>query len=462
MRILIADDQTSVHTYLSTAISMLNDETDRFELFHSFDGEECLQLIEQQEPYLLFLDIRMPQLDGIGVLETIQKRKLRIPAIIILSAYGEFSYAQTALRLGVKDYLLKPIDRSKVSELIAKIHSEYFQWVSHSLADWLVLHHACTLPFSQFPLQHASFFGLMVSPTLAPELFHCFPVHFSLQDGRGFALVPSEVSLTFSNSCETIICSAVRCMDTNAKVQESFDECKRVYSLKAFYSGFPTENVQQETFSLEQLLQQLISALIAKDSDSISASLFHFFNRFAMEQTLPEECTSRTIRVLLNLMKQLPAETIQRLVISDMLDMEVELYECFMHCKTLQALHSVFLEMLQPKPVSSQIDDLLSPSMLEIQQYLSDHFAEPLTLEGLGQQFFISKYELCRRFKQSTGDNLWNYLTTLRIQHAKELLNTTTLKIYEIAEAVGFHSTTHFSNTFKKYTGIRPQRWNRD
>lgn len=460
MRILIADDQSSVHTYLSAVVSLFNGESDSFELFHAFDGEECLKLIEQQEPYLLFLDIRMPLLDGIGVLENLQKRNLRVPVVVILSAYGEFSYAQTALRLGVRDYLLKPIDRSNLTELITKFHTEYFQMVSHSLADFLVLHRPCTLPFSQFPFQHSSFYGLLTAPALTPELFQHFPVHFSLSDGRGFALVPAGDRPFFSKPCELAAYSAVHDLESITDVQKSFDESKQTYELKSFYADFPAEPMQQETSSLEQLPQQIASALLTRNSGVLSASIFHLFNHFAVEQTEPEECKNRTIRILLNMMKHLPAETIQQLIINDMLDMEVDLYECLIQCETLQALHSVFQEMLQPKPASTK-EDSFSPSIQEIQQYLSEHFAEALTLESLGQHFYISKYELCRRFKQSTGDNLWNYLTTIRIQYAKKLLDTTSLKIYEIAEASGFHSTTHFSNTFKKYTGIRPNHWNR-
>lgn len=71
------------------------------------NGEEALKAVQQCKPDLIITDLKMPVLDGIGMLEKLRESGSRIP-VIILTAYDTFDYARSALRLGAVDYLLKP------------------------------------------------------------------------------------------------------------------------------------------------------------------------------------------------------------------------------------------------------------------------------------------------------------------------------------------------------------------
>lgn len=57
-------------------------------------------------------------------------------------------------------------------------------------------------------------------------------------------------------------------------------------------------------------------------------------------------------------------------------------------------------------------------------------------------------------FKQETGENLTTYINFIRIEHAKKLLKNSSMKVYEIADAVGFRNATYLSTMFKKITGL--------
>ena len=81
------------------------------------DGELALPLIRQIQPDLLITDIRMPFIDGLQLIELIRKELPRTK-IIIISGYDDFSYAQQAIRLGVEQYLLKPIVKAKMVEIL--------------------------------------------------------------------------------------------------------------------------------------------------------------------------------------------------------------------------------------------------------------------------------------------------------------------------------------------------------
>lgn len=84
------------------------------------NGEEALQIIESGvRPDILITDIRMPHMNGLTLIEEIQYRGYE-PYVIIVSAHDEFDYARRALRLGVSDYLLKPVEPRELYRLIER------------------------------------------------------------------------------------------------------------------------------------------------------------------------------------------------------------------------------------------------------------------------------------------------------------------------------------------------------
>ena len=91
---------------------------------------------------------------------------------------------------------------------------------------------------------------------------------------------------------------------------------------------------------------------------------------------------------------------------------------------------------------------------VKIQEYLSEHYAERITLELLAGQQNISVSQLKRIFKEHTGDSVIPYLTNLRIKEAKRLIQESVLNFSQIAVAVGYDNIYYFSSVFKKHTGM--------
>ncbi len=87
------------------------------------DGEIALPLIRQIQPDLLITDIKMPFMDGLSLIELVRKELPRTK-IVIISGYDDFSYAQQAIRLGVDQYLLKPIMKDKMVEILIDLYKK--------------------------------------------------------------------------------------------------------------------------------------------------------------------------------------------------------------------------------------------------------------------------------------------------------------------------------------------------
>lgn len=116
--LLIADDEPLMRRGIRKLIDLSNLEIK--EIFEAKTGEEALQIFEEFRPEIVLLDINMPKVDGLTVAKKI-KQIAPTTKIAIITGYNYFDYAQTAIKIGVEDYILKPISKSDVSEIIAKL-----------------------------------------------------------------------------------------------------------------------------------------------------------------------------------------------------------------------------------------------------------------------------------------------------------------------------------------------------
>lgn len=95
-------------------------------------------------------------------------------------------------------------------------------------------------------------------------------------------------------------------------------------------------------------------------------------------------------------------------------------------------------------------------SVIDVKEYLEQHYAEKISLDELSKQFFINKYYLTRVFKEQFGQSITAYLTSLRITHAKQLLRFSEKSVEEIGLECGLGQLHYFSRVFKEVEGVPP------
>ncbi len=118
MRILIADDEDSIRDGIAKYIRL---HSDMFEdVLTAKNGLEACDLIYKYKPEIMLLDIQMPIKSGLQVMKEVSRAGI-LPATIILSSYDEFSYAQTALHLGAREYILKPCRSTSILSVIEEL-----------------------------------------------------------------------------------------------------------------------------------------------------------------------------------------------------------------------------------------------------------------------------------------------------------------------------------------------------
>jgi two-component system response regulator (stage 0 sporulation protein A) len=118
-KILIADDNREFNELLSEYLSK---EEDMDIIGNAFNGKEVLELVKEKNPDIILLDIIMPHLDGIGVLEELNKMELSPkPKVIMLTAFGHENITQRAVELGASYYILKPFNLEVLAERIRQL-----------------------------------------------------------------------------------------------------------------------------------------------------------------------------------------------------------------------------------------------------------------------------------------------------------------------------------------------------
>ncbi|MBP5454297.1 MAG: response regulator, partial [Lachnospiraceae bacterium] len=121
MKVLIVEDEVRIREGLIKLLEKIGNE---YEVVgQANDGSEGLKLCKSLKPDLIITDVQMPNMDGLEMLKAIFSENINVKAIV-LSAYSEFEYARTAMKLGVTEYLLKPINLSDFSQALESIRHQ--------------------------------------------------------------------------------------------------------------------------------------------------------------------------------------------------------------------------------------------------------------------------------------------------------------------------------------------------
>ena len=118
--VLIVEDEAIIRQGLKV---LLEKVMGGFQVIEAKSGEEGVLIFHQRMPHLIITDIRMGGMDGLTFISKVRQISNDVP-IIILSGHSDFEYARTAMRFGITDYLLKPINRVELSETISNIFKE--------------------------------------------------------------------------------------------------------------------------------------------------------------------------------------------------------------------------------------------------------------------------------------------------------------------------------------------------
>lgn len=480
MIVLICDDQNSVHTFLERSINWKSLNIDK--ILHAHNGRQCLELLESQNPDLLLLDIRMPHMTGIDILKEISRLDFHT-ITIILSAYSDFNYAKEALKLGAFDYELKPIDSVKLTQILTRaLETQTHEYLTRIFGyiNGGSLEEECT-PDLLNRLGIHYFLGILsFLPVDAPSaqrrqlreyLQECYKFIIPISAAESFILYPIDGDADYQQSLRSIqeqhreLCQLMPDSGLNYSVslpgshlqflKTALEQCRQALH-DQFYSssGFFAFHTHPASDTLQTALlkyrMRLYSCLTnANGKDKIPKLLDQMFEMFTENRIAFEELTDICFDILYYNIS---------VILNQNSEFEFELRRNMKKCRSVNELRNLMEKTLMLRFFSNASDVTEKTPIQNIHAYLQANFAENISLEDLSKKFFISKYALCRGFRQEYQEGLWDFLKRLRMEHAQLLLTTTNLKIYEVAEQCGYADANYFSSTYRKYYGCTPFR----
>ncbi len=129
----VADDNRELVNLLE---DFIQSQEDMDVVGTAYNGQECLELVEEAQPDVLILDIIMPHLDGLAVLEKLNDRQLeKRPNIIMLTAFGQEDVTKKAVELGAAYYVLKPFDMDTLMNKIRDVSGQGTPYTRNSMAN---------------------------------------------------------------------------------------------------------------------------------------------------------------------------------------------------------------------------------------------------------------------------------------------------------------------------------------
>jgi len=391
-------------------------------------GMEALQLAEERNLDLILTDIRMPIMDG---LELVKRIRAHYPYIkmIVLSGHDDFAYAQTCIRYGVSEYLLKPVDPDQLLAAVDRLKGELQQEEEQDERARLLEQRSRTLVRSL----RREFLERILSRPLTED---------EIEDGCSLG----EMMLEGGSYV-----AAILRLDQAAALRDAYRESD--WSLMLFaLNNIVTEIWEDEGLGYHYVdrhtgscyLIATVRETLLQDIRQIQKQLYHFRGLFRSTisivvgtpvASMAELYTSR--QKAESRMTQLPGDSFETVV--------------------------DFAPHLPSDPPPDGAGKPLSDSSLSMvnraKQYIYQHFSQPLTLSEVAKAIHVNGSYLSHLFTEVTGSTYVHYLTACRMEKAKELLANPQLKVYEIGEMVGYQNPRYFSGIFRKFTGMTPNEY---
>lgn len=500
MRIAIVEDEIRIREGIHRLLSKTDSS---FEIVgEAENGKEGAQLLLRTRPDLVLVDIRMPEMDGIDMLKAVHEEGFK-PMAIVLSAYSDFSYAQQAMKLGVREYLVKPIVVDELMGAVRRAQEALSQQMlsqrgRRSRADVLssALHLDEALPGDvrdyvrcAFDLHEDTPFAVLLLKIVGET---GFPAVQKLCDfakthipGECTALpVDSQGCLPFvftgfdDHLAQTLERKLLSAWKTDLRFVAQLDFCTglsalrqkvlRMHACMEYGLIAPEgrlirpEDVQRwelEMFSYPIETENAARTALARHDTAAVQARIRDFGTFVDNRGLyaPREIKEAHVRfslALLNTAHDLGCKESGRISRQEMLD-------CIMsavHPTELAAVRRMLADFLGDSAGPERETGLL---VRRAQSMMQDFFSQGITLEEIAQKLSVTPEYLGTQIHRETGMTFGTLMKQLRVEEAKRLFLTTDKKLYEISRMVGYADPKYFSKVFQSVTGMLPAEYRR-
>ncbi len=511
-RVLIVDDESPIISALELLIKRYFSQ-EYLVIGEARNGREAIEKARELNPDIILIDVQMPGINGLEAIRSISQSG-GTKAFVLITAYERFDIAREALRLGVCDYVLKPISRERLEIALrsASLFLERLNLIEEKELAFLEREQQ----FAEYVRE--AFFNHLLEGHLSPQDLKAFLSVFHLSCTHGavgilyfLPAISHSTGELYTQASHTIQYKTTAILgplvhqryapffiplpNSNETTLQSLVEPIK----KELAGPLATGEIQMLIGSpgplaeVDRLWQRVWNEFLQSpqgpsssdeytgeskpdelwpwelDHEYYEAISHHYwtvaqkqFEEIIINLQKYQNMSPLGLYRLVSLLTYGITEAIQEGTIPRerghaLLSLEglFSLYQKGLFQELGTWCHTQFQKLLQEVHVRREY----SPTVRKILQYLEEHYPEPISLESVADIMDLSPVTVSRMLSEEVGQGFARTLIEIRLKRAKELLQEGDLSIKEISQACGYQDPNYFARLFKNYTGMTPREY---
>ncbi|SER97251.1 two-component system, response regulator YesN [Butyrivibrio fibrisolvens] len=505
--VMIADDEENIRAGLKCIMDW--DDLGFSVDYEAENGEQALDIIEKSSPEVVVMDLNMPRIQGIDVIK--KAREKGYPGrFIILSGYSDFKYAQSAIKYGVTNYLTKPVDEDELQKTLEDIGRDLSlekeeegklqnirKKARDSVIQDLLRSNELDLSIEELGKMKLMYdkYQVVVYETYhtnrqrpeykLPELLSAFidtgEYESCIMNERAVILLKGKAAISRfrkfldhydkrpiqeDSPLDAIFLTYGRCVDKACDIKISCDEAMKL-SDRRFFGDMGVHKMGYEELAV---LSSQNKSVITKDIlRDYTQKIIGFMQAGSIDRALE---TLNEMKACLCASNE--NSTAIRIYMTDMiLEIKNQISRIYQESGDIFAENSEIIDFLETRFYLYEIFEYIQDIAFKVVQmvrgrqgarstmedaaaYVDHNYFKNLTLEVVAPLFGYNNVYFGKVFSKEIGVSFNTYLNKKRIEEAKKLLTSSDIKIYDIAERVGYSDVDYFGRKFRSMEGISP------
>lgn len=472
--LLIVEDEKMIRRGIATMAQRCSVEIE--EIIECRNGEEALEILKEKNIDVMFTDIRMPKMDGIQLVKETENIKNK-PDIVVISGYDDFNYAVEMLKHGVSDYILKPVKRDKIEEILIKLDAHRGEMREDAkdrqqLFIDLVKHNLSAKELNDGAERIKKFFR----DTFGEEEYRVLILpgeeEISNETGQIFSIDMEEQKVVFIKNKDWKFyfekngwnhAGISRAYSDFSEFRSAYQEAlqARIYAFfsKSDYVEFAQiKEVDDDNYDYESFSEKFAAAFTTKDREKYETELLNLFFETKHGKKKPIQMLS-AIKGIIEKLHKMYSHVLEeefKNIVSIQNPLRTESADSFQDdfLEQLSEFHNCLDEQFAQDQNKRKIKQAI--------EFIKENYEKDLNMAVVSNYVSMNYSLFSLSFKEFTGVNFVNYLKEIRINRAKELLESTEWKIQEIALKVGYENEKNFMKIFKNSCGISPTEYRKN
>ncbi len=491
-------------------------------------GRKVIELAESFRPDIAVIDIHMPGINGIDAIKEM-KRFCTSTVFIVMSAYDKFDYAKEAIKLGVLEYITKPMDKMKVISVLKKAMEQIDNEREKRSNELLIKEKLETV---EPIIENGLIYDILLQEHFEEDI-DSYRTILGIKENYGCMLAIVCGDSQEGNHMTNAIGSSVKISGKYQEIRESvrnFFDCKignvmanKIAALVPLEKSTLEYNERTELIDkaremarflkkktdisfrvgiggvkpLRQLsdsYKEALNALIATtgtvahvDDLTISCGYEEDYPK-ELEKPMFDAISKGDLNATVVYGEKYADWMCKRAVDGDLMSMRLKVLEFSLYAEhlayqnggqtyhysgrnnylpeimgleTTDEIRQWFIDKISKacQNVISKREERSGNILKTAMNYINDNFQKDISLDDVSRVVNISPYYFSKIFKEENGLNFIEYLTNVRIDKAKKLLEDSNLSIKEICLSCGYTDPNYFSRSFKKNVGVTPTEY---